>query len=152
MDRSTTCEVLRRVVDHLVSPERSHEIDIGAAAYGGHVRAEVLRQLHGEHAEAARRAMDEHPLARLHVRPAQEVERARRAHEDGARFLERHGRGLSREEPILRHAREFRMGGELVAARAIHRIAWREPRHTPSDAFNGAGEIDAQNRPGSKPA
>jgi hypothetical protein len=45
------------------------------------------------------------------------------------------------------------MGSELVAARAIHRIAWREPRHTRSDGFNGAGEIDAQNRmPGSKPA
>src|SRR5687767_15177634 len=45
------------------------------------------------------------------------------------------------------------MGGELIAARAIHRIAWREPRHTRSDGFNGAGEIDTQNRvPGSKPA
>jgi hypothetical protein len=45
------------------------------------------------------------------------------------------------------------MGGELVAARAIHLIARREPRHTRSDGFNGAGQIDAQNRvPGTKPA
>ena len=45
------------------------------------------------------------------------------------------------------------MGGELVAARAIHRIAWREPLHTRSDGFNGAGEIDAQNPVlGSEPA
>ena len=128
-------------------------MDVGAAAHGAHVRAEMLRQLHGEHAEAARRSMDEHPFARLHVRFAQEVQRARRAHEHGAGFLERHGRGLTREKPILRHARELRMGGELVAARAIHRIAWREPRHSWSDGFNGAGEIDAQNRvPESKPA
>jgi len=45
------------------------------------------------------------------------------------------------------------MGGELVAARATYGIAWREPRHTRPNGFNGAGEIDAQNRvPGSKPA
>jgi hypothetical protein len=54
------------------------------------------------------------------------------------------GSGLTPDEPILGHPRELRMGGELLAARAIHRIAWREPRHTRSDGFNGAGEIDAQ--------
>jgi hypothetical protein len=73
VDRSTIGEVLRRVIDHVVGPERSHELDVGAAAHGVHVRAEVLRQLHGEYAEAARRSMDENPFARLHVRPAQEV-------------------------------------------------------------------------------
>jgi hypothetical protein len=143
VDRSTIGEVLRRVIDHVVGPERSHQVDVGAAADGSHVRAEVLGQLHREDAEAAGRAMDENPFARLHLRPAHEVERARRAHEHGAGFLERHGRGLAREEPILGHTRELRMGGELVAARAIHRIARREPRYARSDAFNGAGEIDA---------
>ena len=73
MDRSTIGEVLHRVIDHLVGPERSHEVYVGAAAHGGNVRTEVLRQLHGEHAEAAGGSMDENPFARLHVRPAQEV-------------------------------------------------------------------------------
>jgi hypothetical protein len=87
--------------------------------------------------------MDENPFARLHVRFAQKVQRAGRTHEHGASLLEGHGDRLAREETILRHARELGMCGELVAARAIHRIAWRELRHTGSDAFNGAGEIDA---------
>src|SRR5262245_22275514 len=100
---------------------------VGAATHCGNVRAEVLRQLYGEHAEAAGRSVDENPFARLHVRSAQEVERARRADEHGAGFLEGHGSGFTREEPILCDARELRMRGELVAARTIHRIAWREP-------------------------
>jgi hypothetical protein len=79
--------------------------------------------------------------------------RALRAHEHGAGFLECHGGGLTREKPVLRDARELGMGGELVAARAIHRIARREPRHARSHGLNGAGEIDAQNPvPGSKPS
>ena len=153
MDRSTIGEILRRVIDHLVGAERSHEVCVGAAAHGGNVRTEVLRQLHGEHAEAARSPMHENPFARLHVRPAQEVQGARRADEYGAGLFERHGNGLTREEPVLRHARKLRVGGELIAARAVHRIARREPLHTRSDAFNNAGEIDTQNRVlGSKPA
>src|SRR5262249_52776284 len=118
----------------------------------GYLRAEVLRQLHGEHAKTAGCSMNEHAFARLQVCPAQEIERARRADEHGACFFERHGSGLVREESVLRHTRELRMCGEFVAASAIHRIAWREPRYTGSDAFNGAGEIDAKNRMfGSKP-
>ena len=117
------------------------------------MRPEVLRQLHDKHAEAARRSVDEHPFASRHIRPAQKVERARRAHEDGAGFLEGHGIGLTREESILRDARELRMGGEPVAARAVHGIARGEPRDTRTDGFNGARQIDTENRvSGSKPA
>ena len=48
----------------------------------------------------------------------------------------------SSQEAGFRHARELGMGSELVAARAIDRIAWREPRHTRSDTLNSAGEIN----------
>ena len=84
MDRRTFGEVLRRVIDHVVGPERSNEVFVRAAAHRVNVRPEMLRELHGEHAEAAGGFMDEHPFAGLHVRPAQKVERARSAHEHGA--------------------------------------------------------------------
>jgi hypothetical protein len=79
--------------------------------------------------------VDQNLFPRLYLRPAQEVQRARRAHEDGSGFLERHGGGFAREEPILRHARELRVGGELVAACAIDLIAGREPRHGRADDY-----------------
>ena len=144
MDRSSLGDALRRVIDHLVGPERSHEIDVGAAAHRRDVGAEVLCQLHGKHPEAAGGAVDQHPFARLQLCLPEEVERARRAHEHGAGFLERHGGGLAREEPVLGHGRELRVGGELVAPRAVDLISRREPRHGCADGFNGAGEIDAQ--------
>ena len=41
------------VVDHLVRPELANEIDVSLTADGRYVRAQNLRDLNGEHADAS---------------------------------------------------------------------------------------------------
>ena len=55
-------EVVARVVDHFVGALSAHEVRVGRAAHADHVRAEMLRDLHGKVADAAGRAGDEHAL------------------------------------------------------------------------------------------
>jgi hypothetical protein len=55
-------EVLGGVVDHVVGAEGAYVLGLAAAADARHLGAHGLRKLHGESADAARRAVDEHVL------------------------------------------------------------------------------------------
>ncbi len=61
-------EVGPRVVDDVVGTERADQVDVAGAAHTRHLGAESLGDLHGECADAAGRARDQHRLARLDVR------------------------------------------------------------------------------------
>ena len=50
-------EILFRVIDDVIRPERANKIDIARAADAGHFRAKGFRNLHRESADAARRAI-----------------------------------------------------------------------------------------------
>src|SRR5690606_25586207 len=55
--------VLRRVVDHLVGPERADPLEVAGAAHRGHVGAAVAGDLHRVDADAPGGAEHQHPLA-----------------------------------------------------------------------------------------
>ena len=55
------------VIDDLVSAELPHEVNVRRRRSSHHMRATESRQLHGEHAYAARTAMNQNALARLQV-------------------------------------------------------------------------------------
>src|SRR5207237_8669967 len=61
-------ELLRAVVDDLVGAELAHQLDVARAGGGRDVTTEVLRQLDGEGADAARAGVDQDALARLEMR------------------------------------------------------------------------------------
>ena len=58
-------EILLGVVDHLVRPNRAHELDIGGAADPGYFGAEVLRDLYRRRADATGSADDQDVVTRL---------------------------------------------------------------------------------------
>ena len=64
--------------------------------------------------------MDEHPLAWLDLRLAEEVERTDAADEECRGLLERHRGRLPGYEPILGDAGELGIAAELLAARSEH--------------------------------
>jgi hypothetical protein len=89
--------VLPRVVDDVIGPQRAHELQVPPARHAGHLSPERLRDLHREHAHAARGPVDQHPLAadlRLIAKPLQSGER-RRWHR--RRPGEAHPGGLARD-------------------------------------------------------
>src|SRR5438552_2725222 len=55
------------VIDHMISADRFHKIDIVSAANAGHLCAERLGDLHRESADTARRAVDQNFLSGLNV-------------------------------------------------------------------------------------
>src|SRR5680860_812972 len=60
-------EVLPGVVDDVAGAERADQLDVAGAAHAGDVGAEGLGDLHGERADASRRAVDQHRVAWLHL-------------------------------------------------------------------------------------
>jgi hypothetical protein len=61
-------EVGFRVVDDMVGTERPDHVDVTGAAHTRDLGAQRLGDLDGERAHAARRACDQHRLARSNVR------------------------------------------------------------------------------------
>ena len=61
-------EVVAGVVDDVVGAERADQVDLGGAAHAGDLGAERLGDLHGERADASRRADDQHLLPGLDLR------------------------------------------------------------------------------------
>ena len=55
------------VIDHAISANRFHKIDIARAANAGDLCAKRLRDLHGKRAHAAGRAVDQNFLSGLNV-------------------------------------------------------------------------------------
>src|SRR5262249_12673083 len=72
-------EILPGVVNHLVSAERLHQVQIGAAAHARDVRHEVLRQLNSEYADTPGGSVDEHSLPGLDLSFSEEVQRRNRS-------------------------------------------------------------------------
>ena len=61
-------EILARVVDDFIGAQPADEVGVGCAADSDDVRAEVLRDLHGEVPDPARGAGDQDALARAKAR------------------------------------------------------------------------------------
>src|SRR5438105_11176451 len=55
------------VIDHVISADRFHQIDVARAANAGDLGAECFRDLDGKSADAARRAVDQNFLSGLNV-------------------------------------------------------------------------------------
>ena len=87
------------------------------------MRSEVLGELHGEHAEAAGRSVDQYALSRRDCSLPKKVQGARGAHEHRTGFLERHRYRFVREEAAFGDAGELCVRAELVAARPEDVIA-----------------------------
>jgi putative ABC transport system ATP-binding protein len=60
-------EVLAGVVDHVIRTKGADKLDVARAAHAGHLGTERLGDLHGEGADTARRAVDQHRIAGLHA-------------------------------------------------------------------------------------
>src|SRR3989441_12642519 len=77
------------VIDNAIGTDRFHKIDIARAADSSHVCAESLRDLDGESANAARRAVDQNFLSGLNVPfVAQTLQRGDSGDSDRAGLLE----------------------------------------------------------------
>ena len=136
----------RPVVEHVVGAERADEVGLVRAAHGGHLRADVLRDLHGERPDIARRPVDQHPVARSDrsaVPPPESLEREDPGMRQRGGLLERQavgdrgerplgGRGVLGERPV----RERIQVGE-------HAVARLEPGHAGPDGVDDTGHVDA---------
>src|SRR5438270_159520 len=126
-------EVLLRVIDHLVRADRSDRLDVVRAADAGHVRAERLRDLHGERADAARRAVDEDALTRSELAlVAKTLQRGEARHRDRRGLLEAEVDRLRRD--VVRS--RGHVLGEGAAALAVDRITGPKLRHVPADRLD----------------
>ena len=94
-------------------------LDVPRAAHGGHLRAERLRDLHGERAHAAGGPVDQHLLPGLELAlVTKSLERRERCDRDRRRLLERHVRPASARSRSSRAPR----------TRARRRSSRRRPR------------------------
>jgi hypothetical protein len=83
-------EVGSRVVHDVRGAERADELDVGGAGHPGDLRAQCDRDLDGDVADPARCAVDQDPLARLHLPDvADRTQRRLPRHRNGRRVLER---------------------------------------------------------------
>ena len=135
-------EILLRVVDHVVGAERAHQLDVARAADAGDFGAEVLGDLHGECADAARCAVDQHLLSRLDAamvaQALQRGELPRRPRQPACSKVTLAGlsatpRRLANDDVL----------GEGAVRAAEHFIAGLEARDVLADGFDRAGEVDA---------
>src|SRR5262249_24915551 len=83
-------KIFLRVIDHPISADRFHKIDIACAADASHVCTKRFRNLYGEGAHAPGRAVDQHLLSRLNVsHVAQTLQRRQAGHTDRTGLLKR---------------------------------------------------------------
>jgi hypothetical protein len=135
-------EVGPRVVNDVVGPERPDQVDVAGAAHTRHLGAKRLGDLDGEGAHAARRARDQHRLARSNVRDlAQCLQRrhGRRGHRCRVhdRQVGRHGHEVVRRDAgVLRE----RSSG----APAEHLVAGAESGDILAERCQHAGEVPAR--------
>ena len=111
------------------------------------MRAHAFRKLHGKGADAARRAVDEHVLARRD-RPGrpQPLQRGGRRHRHGRRLHEAEAGRLRRERlragaDVLSEPAEA-AGGQV----AIHRVARLKVCHAAADRDHTPGDVGAEGR------
>jgi len=111
-----------RVADvSFVEAHGPQRVPLAAAGGGEHLQPPVPGQLHGGHADATCRGVDEHRLTPLHVgQPAQREVRGGKADREGC------GLGVA---PVRRHRQHDPRVGGGDGARAF----WEEPHHPVAD-------------------
>jgi hypothetical protein len=127
------------VVDDVVGADRGDQVGLGRAAHAGDLCTEGLGDLHGERADAARCAGDQHVLA---WPEAPGVAQALQGGQPG----DRHGGGLGDGEAGRLAGELVRAGarvlGERTVADAEHLLADREPGDIGADGRDRAGHVE----------
>lgn len=144
-------EVVTRVIDEVVGADPTDQVELLSAAHPGHLGAHRLGDLHGEAADPAAGAGDQHPLPGADAGDvAQRPERGEAGHRHGRGLLEREARGLGsqvlgRGDRVLREGARARpdVAGDLVAGAQV--------RHARAHGLDHAGEVGAAHA-GSRPA
>ena len=117
-----------------------HQFDIARAADTGYFRAVVFRELHGECADAAGRAVDQDFLARFDLTfVAQALQRRECRNRHGRSLLEGHICRLGRDRAALADYDILRDGAVRTAEYFVARL---ETRDALTDGFDRAGEVD----------
>ena len=89
----------------MVRTERAHHLDVARAAYAGDLRAQRLRDLHRECADASRCAVDQNLVSRLKLAfVAQALQRRDPRDCDTARLFEADVRRLQHDGAISERA------------------------------------------------
>src|SRR3990170_278665 len=96
-------EVLLRVVDDLVRPQRLHQFQIRGAAYPGDVRPEILGKLDGRSPQRSGGPIDENALSPPNIPFSKEVQRTSPSPGDGGGFLEGQVRRLQCARTPFKH-------------------------------------------------
>ena len=130
--RAPVGEVLRGVVDDVRGADRADEFDVAGAAHPGDLRAQRRRDLHGEGADAAGGAVDQHPVPGLHRAHVPDAAQGRHPrHRHRRRLLERQARRLGHQL--------VRLGAGVLGERALGRS--RAPRHRAEPAHVRADRL-----------
>jgi hypothetical protein len=133
-------EVLGRVVDDAGGAERAHELQVPGAAHAGDLRAERRGDLHGVAADAAGRAVDQHPVPGPRLAdPADSAQRGGGRHRDRRSLLEREALRLGHEE----FGPAAGVFGERARAEADNVLAGAQSAHVRADRLHPVGRVDA---------
>ncbi len=141
-------EVLALVVDHRVSPQLPHKVELARVVDPGHVRPRELGQLDGERTGPSPCSVDQHPLTTACT--------CRSLHRDRPRLRQCRGLdegqllGLVSECCLPRHAElgETPLERQVVA---VHLVTDPEPGDVRTDRRDASGDVGAQHPPGRGP-
>ena len=139
-------DVVAAVVDDDVGAEALDELGVGDARRGGDERAEVLGELDGDGADAARPGLDEDPLTGLDRGDLDERLPRREPDERERRRLDHRRGGWLGGDVVLVERDELgeRAGGPLGAG--VHLVADREPGDRRPDGGHDASDVVAQDQ------
>ena len=133
-------EVFAGVVDDAVGAERADQVDVASAAHGGHVGAQVDRDLHGERTDATGGTVDQNPLPGGHLGNVAET----RQRGVGGQW---HCRCLLWGELFRLGGQQIRgyadVLGERAVGLAIDLVAGTELSYAVSDRLHNPGEVGA---------
>ncbi len=135
-------EVLVQVVDDLVGPERSHDLEALRVAHGRDVCTEVLRELNRCSADGARSAVDQDAPTLAKICPSQARECAARSVTNCRSLFEGHPGRLVPQRGGLRHADKLSVCAEALDAEDL--VTDLELRDGGTDCFDLAGQLHAE--------
>lgn len=138
---AAACEVFDRIVDDMVRAEPPHQFGVAPAADGGHLRAEVAGQLHGEMPDPARGTVDQDALAGLQFCDvAQRVQGRQPGGRQRSRLVEFERGGLVHQRIFLRADK----AGTGALAGSKHRVTRSEALDLCPDGHDGSRQIEAR--------
>ena len=132
-----------RVVD-VVDPHGAQHLPLARTGGGKHLGPRLLRQLYGRHAHTAGRRMNQHPLARLHLRQLMQPVVGRQV-----RCRQRRGLHHRERRRPVRHmgAVDCHITAEAACRHRQHIVAGRKVRDTLAHGHHNPGAFTAD-RPG----